>query len=204
MKDEETGSWWQQVSGKAILGPLKGTQLRLIPHDELTFAVWRKETPHGRVLKPIQGLPYASADWEEEISRLPVVTQTSDLPPRTLIVGIFLNEKSKAYPFPMLQRQSPIVDLVGGVPVLLVVGDDKKSVRVFERNLDGQTLTFFAKPETVPRRLIDSNSGGEWDFSGTALSGPLHGKRLRKIPGLKDYWFDWKNYHPDSQIYNLR
>jgi hypothetical protein len=28
MRDEETGSWWQQVSGEAIHGPLKGRRLR--------------------------------------------------------------------------------------------------------------------------------------------------------------------------------
>ena len=26
MRDEETGSWWQQVTGEAILGPAEGTQ----------------------------------------------------------------------------------------------------------------------------------------------------------------------------------
>ena len=43
MQDAETGSWWQQVSGEAIFGPLKGTQLPLIPFDQLTFAAWREE-----------------------------------------------------------------------------------------------------------------------------------------------------------------
>ena len=28
MRDEETGSWWQQVSGEAMLGPLKGRRLK--------------------------------------------------------------------------------------------------------------------------------------------------------------------------------
>jgi len=52
MRDDETGSWWQQVSGEAISGPLKGTKLRSIEQDELTFAFWKKEEPNGRVLKP--------------------------------------------------------------------------------------------------------------------------------------------------------
>jgi Protein of unknown function (DUF3179) len=204
MKDAETGSWWQQVSGKAILGPMKGTQLKLVPHDELTFATWKSETRRGRVLKPIASVKYASANWEEEISRLPVVTKTSELPPRTLIIGISMNEKSKAYPFASLQRQVAIVDSVGGVPVLIAIGDDQKSVRVFERNVDAQTLNLFAKPQSRPVRFVDSNTGSEWDFSGTAVAGPLQGKQLKKIPHLKDFWFDWKNYHPHSEIYALR
>ena len=27
MRDDETGTWWQQVSGKALSGPLKGQVL---------------------------------------------------------------------------------------------------------------------------------------------------------------------------------
>jgi hypothetical protein len=30
MQDDQTGSWWQQVSGEAILGPLKGRRLTLV------------------------------------------------------------------------------------------------------------------------------------------------------------------------------
>ncbi len=37
MRDEETGSWWQQVTGKAIFGTLQGESLELAPYDELTF-----------------------------------------------------------------------------------------------------------------------------------------------------------------------
>jgi len=37
MRDKETGTWWQQITGKAIYGPLKGASLDLVPYDELTF-----------------------------------------------------------------------------------------------------------------------------------------------------------------------
>ena len=52
MQDDETGTWWQQVSGEAILGPLKGRRLALVPSDQLTFGMWAAEAPNGRVLRP--------------------------------------------------------------------------------------------------------------------------------------------------------
>ncbi len=52
MRDEETGSWWQQVSGEAIFGPLKGKKLKAVAMDELSFALWKREHPAGRVLRP--------------------------------------------------------------------------------------------------------------------------------------------------------
>ncbi|MDA2933400.1 DUF3179 domain-containing protein [Acidobacteria bacterium AH-259-D05] len=33
MVDRQTGSWWQQLTGKAIQGKLSGTALKLIPVD---------------------------------------------------------------------------------------------------------------------------------------------------------------------------
>ena len=60
MLDEETGSWWQQVTGEAILCPLKGKKLKSVYHDELTFAEWKKESPDGRVLRP-----NSSSEWVE-------------------------------------------------------------------------------------------------------------------------------------------
>ena len=49
MRDEETGSFWQQISGKAISGPLAGRQLELSHSDELTFGLWKQENPRGTV-----------------------------------------------------------------------------------------------------------------------------------------------------------
>ena len=52
MRDEETGSWWQQVTGKAIHGTLEGHQVKSVFHDEITLAIWIREHLQGRVLKP--------------------------------------------------------------------------------------------------------------------------------------------------------
>jgi hypothetical protein len=154
MRDEETGSWWQQVSGEAILGPLKGQKLRSVFHDEVTFGLWKKEQQHGRVLKPdptVSEKSYPPANWDERMSKVPVnISQKLDqtLAPRTLIVGVTVGEKSKAYPFEALVKQSPIIDDVSGVPIFLVVGRDGKSVRGFQRIVDGRKLEFFAKKDS--------------------------------------------------------
>jgi len=31
----------------------------------------------------------------------------------------------------------------------------------------------------------------------------LKGKQLRKIPVLKDFWFDWKTYNPATAVYKI-
>jgi hypothetical protein len=208
MTDEQTGSWWQQASGEAVFGPLKGRRLDLVSYEEIGFADWRREHPGGRVLRPAEGAPWQefSKDWETQTARLPVVTPAragDALQPRDVVVGVRLLGMARAYPLAALQKQSPVQDAVGGVPILLVVGEDGRSVRAFERTLDGRELSFFARPGT-PLRLVDSETGSEWSFAGEAVAGPLKGKRLAKVFGLKDYWFDWRTYNPETSVYVLR
>ena len=210
MRDEETGSWWQQVSGKAIQGPLKGKQLKGVFHDEISFSIWKREQPQGRVLKPDERIlasnQYAKPDWEDRVGSMRVVEGTDidqRLAPRTLVIGVSVDGKSVAYPLTALQKQSPIIDMVGSVPIVIVLGDDKRSVRAFERMVDGRRLEFFQKTENNEFQLVDAETGSTWNFEGKATAGPLSGRQLKKVFVLEDYWFDWRLYHPDTTIYTL-
>ena len=210
MRDDETGTWWQQVSGKAIQGPLEGKQLKGVFHDEISFSIWKREQPQGRVLKPDERIlasnQYAKSDWEKSVGAMRVVEGTDidqRLAPRTLVMGVSVGGKSVAYPLTALQKQSPIIDMVGSVPIVIVLGDDKRSVRAFERTVDGRRLEFFQKTENNVLQLIDAETGSTWNFEGKATSGPLSGRQLKKVFVLEDYWFDWRIYHPDTTIYTL-
>jgi hypothetical protein len=207
MRDEETGSWWQQISGEAIQGKLKGQKLVNVDMDELSYGLWKRENPTGRVLRPDEKFRAErkyEPDWEPQVAKMPVrIAGPLDaaLEPRALVVGVEVNGKSKAYPMPALEKQSPILDTVGGREIVIILAGDRKSVRAFEREVDGKTLEIFVKPDT--QEITDAETASLWDFSGTAVSGPLSGKQLKKIAVLKDYWFDWKTYHPETQLYTL-
>ena len=90
---------------------------------------------------------------------------------------------------------------VGGKDILIILAEDKRSVRCFERELGGKVLEFFVKPDS--KEIVDAQTASVWDFSGKAVSGEFSGKQLKKIAVLKDYWFDWKSYNPNTQIYAL-
>ena len=258
MRDKETGSWWQQITGKAIYGPLKGATLELVPSDELTFGEWKSEVTGGKVLAPVpKYIKEYDSNWEPEVAKLPVVISFpgTELKSRDVVVGLELDGASRAYPWETLLKQSPVMDRVHGTGVLVVVGPDKKSFRVFKASIDNQPAEFFLKGEepspspapasssTAPGAsaasgsasptsgsagvppavagasrprpadpaptsspanswsLLDTTTASEWNFQGCAISGPSLGKCLDRIPALKDYWFDWRNYHPDTTIY---
>jgi Protein of unknown function (DUF3179) len=208
MRDEQTGSWWQQVTGTAFHGPLAGKRLRLIPHDELTFTTWKGEQPRGRVLKMVAKIQeedeYEPADWERGMTKLPVRVAKppgGPLTPRTLVVGVTLNGKSKAWPHESVITAGATVDQLGDVPVVLVVAPDGRSVRVFDRRVGDRTLSFVRAGTNIATSvLLDLETLSEWDFTGRATTGELAGARLNRIDYLLDYWFDWKAYHPDTAV----
>ncbi len=208
MQDRETGSWWQQVSGAAILGPLKGKRLTRVFHDELTFRTWTKETPGGRVLVPAADTAWKrfSANWEDSTALRPVRVHAPldrRLAPRAIVVGIELAGAAKAYPKDRVLAQAPLHDRVGGRPVVLLVGPDGKSVRGFEARLDDRELELVKPTEGPAGEVVDLRTGSRWSFRGEAISGPLTGRRLTPVYVLKDYWFDWMTYHPRTGVYLL-
>ena len=207
MRDKETGTWWQQITGEAIYGPLRGASLELVPSDELTFGEWKSEVSDGRVLAEVPKFKKEyDSNWEPEVAKLPVVISFpgTELKSRDIVVGLRIEDASRAYPWETLRKQSPVIDRVHGTPLLIVIGPDHKSVRVFVSRIDGRDAEFFLKGEEASSAawsLIDSSTASEWNFQGCAISGPSQGKCLDHVPALKDYWFDWRNYHPDTTIY---
>ena len=223
MRDKETGTWWQQITGKAVYGPLQGAALELVLSDELTFGEWKSEITNGLVLAEVPKFHKEyDSKWEPEVAKLPVVISFpgTELKSRDVVVGLELNGASRAYPWDTLVKQSPVMDRVGGTPLLIAVGPDGKSFRAFVSRIEGKDTQFFLKGEDAPQAvqpadpkaptaapvktwsLVDAATASEWNFQGCAISGAAQGKCLDRVPGaLKDYWFDWRNYHPDTTIY---
>jgi hypothetical protein len=205
MRDLETGSWWQQVTGEAIQGPLKGRRLELASSDEVSFGIWRTENPEGLVLAAdeLYSDSYMADDWDQHLDTLPPplpAASKEPLPARELVFGVEVGEESKAYTLVDLQVAKAIVDEVGGTPVVLLIAADQRSVRCFERSVDGQVLDLFRQAES--ERFIDAQTGSTWEFSGRAIAGPLVGRELRLVAAHKDFWFDWKAYHPETRVYS--
>ena len=206
MADRQTGSFWQQISGQALRGELKGTQLDFIYHEEISFELFKNEFPDGRVLNLDSNEDHVfGRDWAERIQALPVVVElkNSDLPPRTLVLGVQIDGIARAWVFDDLIARSPVPDVVGDVPLLVVVAADKKSYRVFDRRLDGKTLDLYAKADSETLLLLEAESGSAFDFTGTAIDGPLAGKKLKRIQAVKDFLFNWRQYHPEASLFQM-
>ena len=211
MRDAETGTYWQQITGLAISGPLKGRQLTLVPSDELTFGTWKTEEPQGAVLNDVaqDAAMYAPRDWDVDMRRAPVVINFAEhgMQGRDLILGIQAFGASRAFLYDQVIQEKLVKDHVGTEPVLLVVGQDNQSVRAFRDRMPGVEVTpdFYRMTGNKPGVLLmDEATGRDWNFQGCAVTGKAKGVCLERIPMLKDYWFDWRNYNPQTTIYGKK
>jgi len=220
MRDEQTGTYWQQITGRAISGPLAGRSLPLVSADELTFALWKVEQPRGTVLDDVAryAAEYAPENWDVKMAKIPTVLSYAEagLKPRDLMLGVRAFGASRAFPFAAVLKEKVIQDRVGTEPILVVVGGDGRSVRVFRRRIPGISgaADFYgvvkpggtAQPKQLNTSalLMDGQTGSEWNFQGCATAGKLRGVCLDPVNVIKDYWFDWRNYNPETTVYGIK
>jgi len=211
MRDEQTGSYWQQISGKAVSGPLRGSQLPFVHSDELNYGTWQSEEPQGTVLQDAAAyrFGYARKDWDVRMQRAPVVIDFREhgLKARDLMLGIQAFGASRAFPYDQVIREKLVEDHVGAERVLLVVGQDGQSVRAFRDRIPGISGApeFYRMGAGQPGALMmDAATGSEWNFQGCAISGKAKGVCLEPVEVIKDYWFDWRNFNPSTTVYGRK
>ncbi len=66
MYDHQTESWWQQFSGRAIIGALSGAELTPVPSRLEALADFRARHPDGQVLVPTDAdvRPYGTTPFD--------------------------------------------------------------------------------------------------------------------------------------------
>jgi hypothetical protein len=210
MRDQETGTYWQQISGAAISGPLAGRKLKLIPSDELTFSLWKTEQPAGTVLKDVMkyAAEYARKDWDVKMKKARTVISYPEtgIGQRDVMLGVHAFGAVRAFPYEAVLRERLVQDRMGAEPVVLVVGPDGQSVRGFRARVPGVAVVpdFYRTVEDGRPLIMDSATGSTWNFQGCATEGKARGACLDRINIIKDYWFDWRHYNPDTTIYRVK
>ncbi|MFP3883192.1 MAG: DUF3179 domain-containing protein [Actinomycetota bacterium] len=203
MVDRNTGSYWWQVPGKAIVGPLTGTQLTALPSRVARWTDWVEEYPNTRILSRDTGFgidynrdPFANFEESIDAGRFafPVGDDARDprLPPSTLVVGVSLGGVTHAYP--VEGAEEPINDVISGNPVVVFPGPGGASV--YSAVVDGEALEF----ELREGRFADVSTGSVWSMDGEAVSGALIGTALEPIPSRTTFWFAMVGAFPDLTL----
>ena len=212
MVDRQTGSWWQQLTGKAIRGDLSGTSLKLIPVDLMTWGEWRKLYPDTRVLSEDTGfghdydvLPSGGSytDWQKSDRTFHGMVNITDtrFRARETVLGVQVGDVFKAYPFSNLGELAVINDEINGEPVLVLFDSKSQIASAFSRKVDESILEFWEVIEGDLVMIRDENSGSLWDFEGRAIADKLQGTKLERLRYHNAFWFAWADFHPDTLVY---
>jgi len=196
--DRQTGSHWSQLFGKAVSGKMKGERLRQLPSSLTTWKQWRAGHPETTVYVN-RRVPYESRFTAATIREL--ATKSSDgLQPTDLVLALEGHIHAKVYPLKQLAGEPIINDRFEEVPILVVLSKDLSTAKIYDRRIDGRTLTF--ERSWFGEKLLDAETGSEWDIlTGSAIDGSLLGQTLRPIPATYVLWYAWKAYRPDTAIH---
>lgn len=219
MYDRQSESWWQQFTGTGIVGKYAGTVLEQLPSTIASFADFRKAYPAGRVLsretgfgRPYGRNPYRGYDRIGDTPFLFSDPVDPRLPAMERVLGVQQDGTVRVYPFTVLASARVVNDQVGSEPVAAftaegmlsaldaeVIRDSRRipAAAAYSRRLDKRTLTF----ELRDGRIVDRETGSEWDLFGRAVAGGLKGRRLTPVDSGVHFAFAWLAFRPQSEIY---
>jgi hypothetical protein len=202
-EDATTKSWWQQATGMAIAGQLKGTSLPELPSQQMSLASWLAIHPASLVLQPDTTFSkdYAGlADYDKGTIESSLEKRDSlSWQDKSWVVGITYGTAAKAYDWNDIVTKKLIEDSLPQLPVVLFLEHDSVSFHVWNRTLDTATLHFEKLATTDGFK--DRNTGSNWNNQGLCIEGALEGRRLQRVQAYQEFWHSWKTFHPATQRY---
>ncbi len=211
MYDHQTGSYWFQVAGEAIVGELTGRRLDPLPSITISWGEWKALHPDTLVLSrdlgliPGGGARYETdrfADYPERLDTVgppfPVSAEKMDVRLRASdkVFAVEVGDSRKAY-FLVPGRAWLVNDTVGGRDIVVLVrGKESPGARAFFSKAAGMTLNF--KPDGGV--MVDNETGSRWDDTGLATSGKLEGTRLEAVPSRTSFWFSLVGAFPGIDL----
>lgn len=203
-EDSRTGSWWRQVNGEAVAGPLKGQYLRELPAQQRSLDAWLRDNPHGLVMQydPAFIKEYEDLDLFDDgtIDSGLERRDTASWQFKSWVVGISVNGQARAYDWNALLREKFIQDsMPGGNSLMLILEKDSLGFHAFNRMIGTQSLQFEWLEQE--QQLRDELTGSVWDLSGKCVDGTLKGTELERLQAYQEFWHSWQSFHTNTDRY---
>jgi hypothetical protein len=195
--DAETRSWWSQIVGRAVKGPLEGRELRKRPSTLTTWGRWRALHPRTTVFADPH-LAKRRRFTQETLSRITLAGDKGGIVNEDLVVAVEGRRGARAWLLRHLAPRRVVNDRVDGDPVVVFLGEDAVTALVWDRRIGERALTFTAEGD----RIRDTETGTLWDpLTGRALEGALEGESLVPVVFTHALWYAWRNQRPDTTLW---
>ena len=227
MYDHQTGSYWFQVGGEAVVGSLTGSRLDLMPSTTIAWGQWRDLYPETRLLTGSVGSPNAfdnslygrgfPSDYPDRINdgnfAFPVDQDRLDdrLPSGEIVLTVESDDAAVAFPLGMIGDAAVAFPLgmigdaaanheVGGLPVVVFSQDSSGLAVAYSRVVGNRTLTF--DYNEANQLFVDRETSSAWNAGGKAVEGPLAGAKLEQLNTRRAFWFSVAIAFPDIDLYS--
>ena len=218
MWDHQTESWWQQITGEALVGDLAGEKLEFLPLRTLPWGearrsiddalVLSRESTQDERLSGFYAVKPCPTEYPDEGLLWTGGPTSETLGSHARVVGLS-HPKAVAYPVSELARLGVATDVVGTQPVVLIYSAEPcvgtapglgaeitDAAAVYMPVVDGRMLSFYLEGDYI----LDRETGSTWSPSGIAIDGPLEGRQLEALPHTISFWAPWVAFHPETEL----
>lgn len=203
-EDATTKSWWQQATGVAVAGPLKGKALEELPSQQLTLSAWLSLYPNSAILQPdtLYQKDYDDlADFDKGTIKSSLEKRDSaSWQFKSWVIGVVHNNTARAYDWNKLVETRLIQDSMPELPLMITLEKDTASFHVFSRNINGTILKF--EKNSNDTSLKDMNTQSTWNMQGACIDGVLKGQQLNHVQAYQEFWHSWSTFHPATGKYD--
>lgn len=206
MYDRTSKSLWSQAMAEGIVGKYAGTKLERVPFDVAYWKEWKQLYPESKILsrntgsnRPYGVDPYGDYYTNSDVL-FPVSNKDNRLGLKEIVIGFENKGQYKAYKLQEIENKKVINDQVNGKPIALF-SLHPFMVRAYDRIVEDGELTLEFENDADNNRIIDKQTGSEWNFEGMAINGQMKGKQLTRLPYDEGFWFEWIAFHPKTGLY---
>lgn len=203
-EDAETKSWWRQVNGVAVAGPLKGMALKEIASEQMRLGAWIRKYPNTLIMQPdtFFAKQYKGLEGFDEgtIKSGLEKRDSGSWQFKSWVVGLQKDGYAKAYDWNELVKQKVINDTFQNIPVVLVLDNDGNSFHVWNRRLNDKTLYF----NFDAAQILKDTTNSVWNMNGECIDGALKGSKLAVVQSYQEFWHSWESFHPFTTKYHAQ
>lgn len=123
-----------------------------------------------------------------------------------VVFGTEVNGDARAYPLRILGHHELANDHLGGAPVAMTFCTLCRTALLFDRRVDGQTLTFRTSGLLLRSNkvMVDSETQTLWEqLTGRGLAGEHEGRQLDRYLVTTTDWADWRDQHPGTDVLDI-
>jgi hypothetical protein len=207
MYDRASESYWPQILGQAVAGPLTGEYLEDFP---VLWSKWQNvkdKYTDAKVLTTNTGFirtygtdPYGSYQntnnyYDSGEPFFPTMHDDDRLASKTVVIGIHSKNSAVAILKSTAEQQNVINLELNNQALTVFYDEELETVRVFNRDLGGTIYDF-----TYSDGFSDLQTGSEWSVNGKAINGDLLGEKLEIVTSFDVMWFAWVAFYPNTEL----